>query len=81
MKAAIPHIVERAHLAENDVADQCGDAPGRIGTDAVAQAIAQAIAADWDCGDYDFQNIMSSALEKIHTDFCARLSNLATIVQ
>ena len=56
-------------LAENDVADQCGDALGRIGTDAVAQAIA----ADWDCGDYDFQNIMSSALEKIHTDFCARL--------
>jgi len=51
MKAAIPHIIERAHLAENDVADQCGDALGRIGTDAVAQAIA----ADWDCGDYDFQ--------------------------
>lgn len=69
LEAAIPHIVERAHLAEDDIADHCGDALGRIGTDAAAKAIA----ADWDCGDYHFQNIMTSALEKIHTDFCAQL--------
>jgi hypothetical protein len=69
LEPAIPHIIERAHLGEDNVADQCGDALGRIGTDAVVQAIA----ADWDCGDYDFQNIMTSALDKIHTDECVRL--------
>jgi hypothetical protein len=69
LESAIPYIIERAHLAENDVADQCGDALGRIGTDTVVKAIAN----DWDCGDFDLQNIMISALEKIHTDVCARL--------
>lgn len=68
LDAAIPHIIERSHLAEDDVADECGDALGRIGTNAVVGAIA----GDWECGDYDFRNIMCSALEKIHSDLCAK---------
>ncbi|MEX0818886.1 MAG: hypothetical protein WD070_04815 [Pirellulaceae bacterium] len=65
---SIPHIIERSHLAEDDVADECGDALGEIGTDAVVRAIA----GDWECGDYDFRKIMCSALEKIHSDLCAK---------
>jgi hypothetical protein len=67
LDAAISYLIERSHLAEDDVADECGDALGRIGTDAVVVAID----SDWDCGDSNFRNIMCSALEKIHTDLSA----------
>ncbi len=69
LDAAISYIIERSHLAEDHVADECGDALGRIGTDAVVEAIVN----DWDCGDFHFRNIMCSALEKIHSDLCVKV--------
>ncbi|HUG67183.1 MAG TPA: hypothetical protein VMM76_05505, partial [Pirellulaceae bacterium] len=68
LDAAIPYLIERSHLAEDDVADECGDALGRIGTNAVVEAIVN----DWDCGDSNFRSIMCSALERIHTDLSAQ---------
>jgi hypothetical protein len=68
LNAAIPFLIERSHLAEDDVADECGDALGSIGTNAVVEAIVN----DWECGDANFRSIMCSALEKIHTDLCAK---------
>ncbi|MBI2481071.1 MAG: hypothetical protein HYV60_21280 [Planctomycetia bacterium] len=68
LDAAIPYIIERSHLAEDDIADECGDALGKIGTNAVVEAIVN----DWECGDANFRSIMCSALEKIHTDLCAQ---------
>ena len=66
LEAAIPHIIERAHLAEKNTADNCGQALGRIGTDEVIEAIAN----DWECGDFDFRMIMCEALKMIHSDLC-----------
>lgn len=68
LDAAIPFLIERSHLAEDDIADECGDALGSIGTDAVVEAIT----SDWECGDFNFRTIMCSALERIHTDQCAK---------
>ena len=68
LKQAIPLIIQRAHLGEDDIADECGDALGQIGTDEVVDAIR----SDWEYGDHDFRLIMCSALEKIHTDHCVK---------
>ena len=68
LNAAIPFLIERSHLAEDDVADECGDALGSIGTNAVVEAIV----TDWECGDSNYRSIMCSALEKIHTNLCAK---------
>ncbi len=66
LEAAIPQIIERAHLADENTADNCGQALGRIGTDQVVTAIA----SDWECGDFDFRMIMCEALKMVHSDLC-----------
>jgi hypothetical protein len=67
LENAIPFLIERAHLAEENTADHCGQALGRIGTDAVINAIVN----DWECGDFNFRLIMCEALKIIHSDLCA----------
>jgi hypothetical protein len=65
LQGAIPHLIDRALSRDDDeVVDECGPALGRIGGDALVQAITDV----WPEADEEFRNVVCEALEYIHTD-------------